>query len=551
MKKRNIDILTYTTFENLFLLDNEDVDCLINFRIRNFDPIESICFSSFLNMVSQTTNVNTLLELQRREMEKLIGRSLEFPQKVVIVHRDNLIHYISAIIEKKINGTENITGESNKDNSLKYYQTLLLINNKIDFLKYQNFEREIIKSFPYAYHNVLFGYYEQRIIRYSIIYNKILPNDLRDNQKNFLLAGINLIEKKYNLRFKDYIDTIKGLFIWFLGAEEKGINTPHFSRDNIGSFYIHAENFPTKDKFISTINALSKNLKGFVEEFAKERKDEIDNDIFNCFQRFFDYPIFKINNSQFCIIDFKFLIEGICSGLIWKIDSIIKNNDKVNYSIQNIREQYGYLIEKYFCFLVEKIFSDPEITYDQANKPDCILEIKTKDEDYIVLIEFTTKNYRISSLYNKSSDNFKEDLYRILFSTRRNDKGKFINLNNYVEQHKLKNKKILPILLTESFIGDFDLLNRFDNILNKKIQEHNLENLIVHKPIIMNLDDLETFWAISSVGKEKEEFVASLIDWEKGQKGKYFYSFANFISDGKRISNNNYAKIFSFNKICA
>lgn len=545
VKKRNTEILTYTIFENLFSLDKEDVDCLINSRIQYFDPIESIGYSSFLNMVCQATNMNTLLGLQKRELKALTGISLPSEKNVILFHRDNLLHYISTIIEKRINGTRKITGESNRDNSLKFYQTLLLISNKINFLNYQNFEREIIRSFPYAYHNVLFAYYKQRIIRYSIIYNKILPRDLNDNQKDLLLCGIKLIEDKYELRFEDYIDAIKGLFIWFLGAEERGFSLPHFDRHNIGSFYIHAKNFPTKHAFISIINALSKNLQEFVEEFKTERRDGIDNDIYHHFQRFFDYPIFKIDDNQFCVIDFKFLIEGICSGLIWKIDSIISNNADLNYSIQNIKSQYGYLVEKYFCFLIEKIFSDPEITYDQSNMPDCILN----SDECIILIEFTTKNYRISSLYNRSSDNLKEDLCRILFSTRRSDKGKFINLDNYVKHHELENKKILPILLTENFIGDFDLLNRFDNILSKKIQEHNLEKLMVHKPIIMNLDDLESFWAISTEGKEKEEFVSSLTAWEKEQKGKHFYSFANFVSDGKRISNNNYARIFSFNKI--
>ena len=544
-----MDIFTYSSFEDLFLLNRMDVDCLVNSRMENFDPVESICFSSFLNMIFQTTSSEDLFSLQIKELEALLMRSLQLSKQPIIFHRDNLLHFISLVIANKINGKNKITGETNRDNSLKYYQTLILINNKINFLQYQNFEREILKSFPYSDHKILFHYYKQRIIRYSIIYDIILSNELHDNQKDLLVSGIELVEEKYKLNFKGYMDVIKGLFVWFLGAKERGINSNHFKKEDISTFYILADNFKGSPEFISTIEALSLDLTTFDTEFKKERKDKIDNGIYCYFQTFFDYPIFKINENEFCILDFKFLVEGICSGLIWKIDSIIKNNDLKGYSIQAIKEQYGYLLENYFCFLVKEMFSDIKVTFEQEGMPDCILEINVDGEDCVILFEFTTKNYRISSLYNKSSDNFIDDLCRILFSTVRNDKGKFININKYMNLPELKNKKIIPVLLTENFIGDFDLLNRFNNILYEKINEHNLENLKEAKPVILNLDDLETFWAISSHGKENEEFYKLLSKWEHEEKGKYLYNFAAYASENKRIKNDNYAKYFSFNKI--
>lgn len=549
MGKVKTKVMTYALYENLFFLNESDIDCLINNKIKDFDPVESISFSSFLNMLCQTTPIEDLLRLQiggkgslfeRRDM---VGLFLE-PR--IIYHRDNLLHYIIRIIAQKVNGKNRITG-TNKgfdENVYNYGQALLLINNKINYLKPQNFEREFIRSFPYHVPNALFWFYKHRIIRYSYIYEQILPHKIKDSEKKLLLSGIELIEKIYSVKFNDYINTIKGLFVWFLAAKEKGINSPHFDMDNIVTFYINKRKFPGT-KFLPTIEALSKDIGGFYEEFNKTRKDKIDNAVFCHFPRVFDYPIFKINNAKFCILDIKFLIEGICSGLVWKIDSIIRNNNKLNYSIQNIREEYGYLLEEYFAFLIKNIFPDIQLKYKQNGEPDAVLEANVNGESFIIIFEFTTKFYRISSLYNRTSRNFIEDLNRVLFRDIKKDKGKFVNLDRYAAKYKKKSKTLILILITENWLGDYDLLDRIDNILSRKIREYRLDNLHRCKPIILSLDDLETFWAIASRGKEKAEFINSLRLWEREQKGNYWFSYANFVSTGRRLINEGYFKFFS------
>lgn len=540
-KNHEIDIITYLLYEDFFLLDKADVDCLIENKIKNFDPIESICYSSFLNMVCQSTDSTDLIELQKNELRNLLKTHLDYPPSKIFFHRDTLLHYISRVISNRIVGKDNITGPANEKNSLKYYQSLLLINNKIDFLKYENFERELIKSFPYHVPNALYWVYKQRIIRYSYIYDEILPK-IADGKKAILSAAINLMEERTCVNLMNYINTIKGLFIWFIGARYKGVKSPQFDRRNICTFYIDSRQF--NSNFVATVEALSKDLNGFYREYQKERRDEIDNEVYLHFQRFFDFPVFKLNENQFCILDLKFLIEGICSGLIWKLDSIVRESNGQSYSIQAVREQYGYLLEEYFCFLMKRIFTDARITSDQIGEPDCILELSTQDDDYIIIIEFTTKYYRISSLYNESSDNFIRDLTRVLFNEEKSDRGKFINLDEYVSNYKNGNKKLIPILLTENWIGDYDLLNRMENMLDNKIQEHNLENVKTHRPVILSLDDMETFWAICTEGNEKKEFVSLIDKWEKEEKGKYVFNFANFISDGKKVSNEKYLEFF-------
>ena len=543
-----MQIVKHALYENLFLLNEEDVDCLINYKIKDFDPVESICYSSFLNMICQTTPTDNLLQLQicgiGRLFEKKAMLNLYLNPKI-IYHRDNLLHYICRIISNKIDGENTITGKDigSNPNIWKYGEVLLLINNKINYLGYQNYEREIIKSFPYHVPNTLFWFYKHRIIRYSYIYKQMLPQ-IDQNQKDLLLSGIELIEQKYNIKFNNYIDAIKGLFIWFLGAKETGLNSPQFDMKNTRSFYIGKAQFEGT-KVVPTMDALSKDISGFYEEFNRQRKDEIDNDVYCYLQSIFDYPIFKSSDTEFCIIDFKFLIEGICSGLLWKIDSILKNNGGRGYPIQKIKEQYGYLLENYFTFLIKSIFPEVQLTNNQNGKPDAILEVNFNGESYIVIFEFTTKYYKLSSLYDRTSKNFINDLNRILFSDARNDKGKFINLNKYADTYKNQSKTVIPILITENWIGDYDLLNRIDNILNNKLQEHNLNNLVVFKPLILNLDDLETFWAISTKDEESKEFIAFLKLWGKIQKGKFLYNFANFISEGRRLNNAKYLDFFN------
>ena len=54
-------------------------------------------------------------------------------------------------------------------------------------------------------------------------------------------------------------------------------------------------------------------------------------------------------------------------------------------------------------------------------------------------------------------------------------------------------KVIIPILVTENYVGDYDLLDRFNNFLSDNIASKKLNNLKRNKPLIINLDDLENF----------------------------------------------------------
>lgn len=111
---------------------------------------------------------------------------------------------------------------------------------------------------------------------------------------------------------------------------------------------------------------------------------------------------------------------------------------------------------------------------------------------------------------------FVEDLHRLLFNQgmddpdgrNKKDRGKFLKLDEYlktVRQGK-QGKTIITVLVTENYLGDYDLLNQFDKVLDKKIQKYGLTNLQKYKPLILCLDDLEIFWALSTEETTVREF---------------------------------------------
>ncbi|MDP2279901.1 MAG: hypothetical protein Q8K51_16985, partial [Nitrospirota bacterium] len=151
-----------------------------------------------------------------------------------------------------------------------------------------------------------------------------------------------------------------------------------------------------------------------------------------------------------------------------------------------------------------------------------------------------------------------EDLHRLLFNTGKKDpmargkkaKGKFFQLNDYIEQAKNNNKKIIPILVTENCLGDFDLLNKFDNYLENEINKNGLQNLRNRKSLIINLDDLEIFWAMSTENAAEADFIGCIESWEKAkaEKGPFHYNFSYFIVNKNNgiVRNAKYKEFFGF-----
>ncbi len=127
------------------------------------------------------------------------------------------------------------------------------------------------------------------------------------------------------------------------------------------------------------------------------------------------------------------------------------------------------------------------------------------------------------------------------------ERGKFYKLNIYIENLKFKNKRIVPILVTENHLGDFDLFNRFDSFMFRHIESKNLNNLKDAKPLIINLDDLEYYWAFGDPNNVKN-FIDYVDSWNNTSKGQYHYNFCYFISSQNNgvAKNSEYRDFFNF-----
>lgn len=557
----NTEVIVFANYEEL-ILNKKQIEELLKYKIQQFDAIEQISYCSFLNMICQTTYMEELLNIQYREFRGLPTIRKIISGKQIIFHRDTLMFYISQIIANNVNGNSNITGHNDfyKTEYVDFGRCLLMSNSIINELKQEFFEREFIKSIPYHLPNTLYWYYYHRIIRYSYIYSHLLEA-LSEGRKDKLKRGINIIEERYNLKLNDLFDTVKKCFNWFLGLRENyrirnlkpSENIHMFDYNNIHSFYIQRNNFIGSDTFIKVIDLFSKDFEGFRDRFIAEQsqRDIIDNDVYKYIRCFYDYPVYKINQNSYCIIDFKFLMERICTGLTWLIKSALETDNTYEDSlIKRIREQNGYLLELYFSELMKKIFGENvEITSEIKNSADATIETIFNGVKTFVLFEFTTKPYRIASLYNKSQKSFIDDIDRLLFKDHKKDMGKFVNMNKYIsiiEGQCSDNKIIIPVIVTESPIGDYDLINRYGGYLDKTIQDRGLDYLLKWKPIILTLEDIEFFWGLTEQENITQEFIRMLLEWQNyPQKGKYWYYFGNFANREKFIVNNEYLKIFN------
>lgn len=571
MNNYETKVITYLTYENVlaeieknglilpltYLENPQNIDDFITLLITEFEPIEAISYSSFLNAVTQTCPANESVTLGKREI-KAAGLETN-PPEGILFHRDNLLHFIVQIINSsKINGRKKIRGEGRDPNATRnYYKTLLLISSKLNKTN-ENPEyvvlKELIRTYPYYYlPKLTYTIYSIRIKRYWYIYNDVI-NSLKDNRKNEIANGIKSIEKYTGVSINEHLYIVNSMFNWFINVplkkrqypEDDSIKNLGFNYNALDTFYINIRNFADNNGLIKLIDKYSLDYNGFKQLFASNTRRDVIEGFYKNFQDFFDHPIYKIDKDNYCIIDLKYLFEGICSGLIWHLNKISETN------LQSFKEQYGYLMEEYFFTIIKRLFNGIKISNKESGKPDATLET----DQVVIFFEFTTEYYRFASLYNAGIKEILDDLHRLLFndgikdllSRGKQDKGKFHKIDNYINEIKTTNKRIIPILVTENNLGDYDLLNRFDGFLTNKINDKNLNNLKGVKPLIINLEDIELCWAFCDPKDTSKDFVKYVDDWDRAKKGKYHFNFSSFVSsqnDGK-IKNQKYSEFFNY-----
>lgn len=543
---------------------DEDIDGILCEYIEDFDSIEAISYSSFLNAIAQTHEASDTVKFGWKELKycRLINNNNN--QAGIVFHRDNLLYIIAQIIKKEKGGNVHITGSNSVCGAADYYKSLLLINNKtalipsVDTLKHL-LRNNFIRDYPYYYlPDIVEKIYKLRFQRYWYIYN-VLMEGLDYNKINYVKNGMDSITKEFNLSIKEYFSTVYKIFNWFVifpNYRRKPVSNSSikggFYIENTGSYYIHKQNFGIDYGVIKFIDKMSRSIVELKEAIQKKRRDTITG-FYKDFQLFFDYPIFKIDDDTFCIFDLKFLFEGVCAGFIWRINEITTQN------LQNIKEQYGYLVEVYFVDLLKKIFFDFKVqTFSSTGSPDAVIETSS----HILVFEFTVEYYRFASLYSETLELFEQDVYRILFnegiedpnSRGKKDRGKFHKLNGYLEEYKSTNKTLIPILVMENYLGDFEILEQFDSQISEKINEKNLDNLKVNKPLIICLDDLEIYWSQSKSENSTPKFIDLVERWTSLEvKGPYHFNFSYFMSEmcHENKANKNFKEFFNWKEFVA
>lgn len=567
-----MDLMTHLVHEDIFnqieksgltlplscLGDKRVIDEVIDELISGLNPIEAISYSSFLNMIVQTCEPKESARLGRSEIAA-VGFKNEIRDNKVFFHRDCLLHMMSRIIMGGKDGTMRITGGSDRRGTAKYYKALLLMNSKINSTveneRHILLKNYFLRDYPPPYSPTTTSIiFKNRLQRYWYIYSQLLPK-METHKAKLIKKGIDVLEKDSGLTLREHYSVLAGMLGWFLifpverrKRQNEETSILGFDYRNIDSFYIRKNNFGETDQLIRLIAFLARDKNCMQKHFARNRQDDVSG-FYSHFRNFFDRPVFKIDDDSFCILDLKFLIEGLCSGFLWRIEDKASLQDRH----QELKGYYGQLLEEYFAFLLKQIFGHAKISRVPGSGPDCIVE----SDDYLFIFEFTTEYYRFSSLYNASTNSFVKDLHRLLFNQGKDDpcgrskrdKGKFLKLNEYLNATGNREKIIIPILVTENCLGDYDLLNQFNNFLDNNIQKYGLTNIQKHKPLILCLDDLEIFWALSNEDKAIQELETHIQTWGKSDKGKFLYNFSYFISSHNDIiKNESYTNFFDYSK---
>jgi len=565
--------MTHLVYEDLFsqieksgltlpvscLKDKKIIDEVLHELITPIDPIEAICYSSFLNMIVQTVDPDESICLGQREIVK-VGFVNKAGDNKVLFHRDCLLYMISRIITDGKNGSLQIPGDTDRRGTKKYYKALLLINSKINHIT-RNTRQTLLKDYfirdyplSYAPHATS-TIFKNRLQRYWHIYGQILPS-MGNSEGECISKAIYALEIDSGLTLRQHYSVLAGVLSWFLllpvekrKNNNKKISKLGFDHRNPASFYIARNKFPDTDGLIRLIQFFAQDIHCLQKYFAKERRDTVSG-YYSHFREPFDRPIFKIDDNRFCILDLKFLMEGLCSGLLWRI----KDNAAGQNNFQQLKGGYGRLIEKYFVFLLEQIFGQGKVCKTPNQGPDAVVET----DECLLVFEFTTEYYRFASLYNTAVVSFMKDIKRLLFNQGKNDpdgrekkdKGKFLKLNEYLNTSEKNEKEIIPILVTENYLGDYDLLNQFDNVLDQEIQKCGLTGIQKHKPLILCLDDLEILWALTNKDDVVGDFARFFHAWELTNKGSCLYEFSYFISSQNNaiIRNDDYLNFFDYSK---
>jgi len=514
-------------------------------RIKDFDPIEGISFCSFLNMIAQTQDTETLIKKSNKEL--LEARVTRRAVKGILFNRYSLLYLMNLFSNLAFSKTEQITGHPSDEYRFpkKFYEALLLANDLYtdEEKKSGNHTSSLLRTtflreWPYYYMPLIVEELaKNRIIRYQYVFTDLIAK-LPQDRASALVQAVSELEILHNISLKNFFKGLEKLFFWFMRVPNANQRIPSgplqkfgFKPDDISSFYIQKAQFDEDENFLKCLQSLA------VTGWASAINDIQNISFYDGIKPIFDNPIFQGATDVYCIADLGFVIDKIGGGFLWRL--MPKDQAKRDKCLR----QRGYLLEGYFNELVRRIFPEAVITGDQINQPDAVVET----DGYILIFEFTTERIDTATLYSSDITKLEASIQKCLFETGSGKPGKFKKLNDYVESYLLRGKTIIPILITESRFGDFDLLDPIGGWLTKAIKQNALKNLEKFKPIIMDLDDLEAYWGMSQADSSSTNFSEALLEWNAlGNKGPFHFTLMNYLQGqfAQRSTNINWSSFF-------
>lgn len=292
--------MTFVSYKNLFdhvsksglilplsyLNSDANVDNVIHDLIDDFECVEAISYSSFLNAMVQTYKADDTQKLGWKELQhcKLVKGN---ENEGIVFHRDNLLHLIGQLIDKEKAGVKKITGQKTFGNAADFYKSLLLINGKGVFHPPSTLTEQILlkdtflRAYPYYYlPHIVEQIYRIRLQRYWHIYHDLI-NKLEAKEVDKIKVGLKKITDSYKLSLNQYFHVLVGVFGWFLQSQALKNADPSndqakklgFNHKNLESFYVRRHNFGDGHDTFSLIGHLSKDLSELKRSLKKKRKD--------------------------------------------------------------------------------------------------------------------------------------------------------------------------------------------------------------------------------------------------------------------------------------
>jgi len=174
------------------------------------------------------------------------------------------------------------------------------------------------------------------------------------------------------------------------------------------------------------------------------------------------------------------------------------------------------------------------VSADQDGMPEAYI----LEDNKLILFEFTTREPGFYRLHTGTIEDFFSEYKKFLIKTKGQSStrvGKLYQVSKHIEKLKKGANEIYPILVTDNYIGDFDLINSYKSFLTKEIQNNRDLSVFNDYPLtILCIDDIFTAWRYLEKCDRFHSLIGLLKSWGNAKKGDYQYRFSRFVATNKK-----------------